>query len=361
MNKKICIIGNNNFGRPIRDGGRIKIRLYYELLMKEKFDVQLVDLASFTKRFIVVYHQIKTAIKNNDVIVIMAGPKGCRFIIPLVNHLNKRYHRRVIFVPLGIGTIDYLIKNANIKDREKILSGDNSFHLIDKRMNKHLTKLDGIYVENNKLLELYKTIYQDINCDILVNFRTDNIVNNKSFSAPFTIIYFSRVKEDKGVLDLINAVQFLLKDNIDIKLDIYGEMQLSENEHKIFHKYLNEHIRYKGVVEQDEAISLIANYSLFVLPTKYYGEGTSGSLIESFFALTPALISGYSQAQCLIEDGKDGLIYEFNNVNDLKQKILYCYNHVELLKNISSQLKDKAKQYTYEYNRLAFIKAVTGE
>ena len=41
--KVINIIGNNNSGNAISDGGRIKIRLYKSLLEEHGFKVNIID------------------------------------------------------------------------------------------------------------------------------------------------------------------------------------------------------------------------------------------------------------------------------------------------------------------------------
>ena len=86
----ITFIANNANNGLVSDGGRIKIRLYKDLLIKEGYKVNIIELDGWKKRVFNIIFQIKKAIKNRDRIVIMAGPKGCRKIIPLLNFLNKK-------------------------------------------------------------------------------------------------------------------------------------------------------------------------------------------------------------------------------------------------------------------------------
>ena len=87
--KRITIIGNNAHGNEVYDGGRLKIRLYATVLKENGYDVNIIDLDGWKFRFLSVLKQIKEATKRGDTILIMAGPKGCRMMIPLVNKRNK--------------------------------------------------------------------------------------------------------------------------------------------------------------------------------------------------------------------------------------------------------------------------------
>ena len=73
INKNICIIGNNNDGDAISDGGRIKIRLFKSLLEENGFNVHIIDLNNWKIRFLKIIKEIKKAINNFERIIIMAG------------------------------------------------------------------------------------------------------------------------------------------------------------------------------------------------------------------------------------------------------------------------------------------------
>ena len=87
--KTISIIGNNASNKDISDGGRLKIRLYSKLLLKCGYQTNIIDLNRWPIHIFSLLIKIKKSIKNNTNILIMAGPKGCRIIIPLVNFLNE--------------------------------------------------------------------------------------------------------------------------------------------------------------------------------------------------------------------------------------------------------------------------------
>ena len=114
MKRKIYIIGNNNNSQNISDGGRIKLRLFAKLL-SENNEVTIIDLSGWKKNILRVVYQIKKSIKEQSTIVIMAGPSGCRILIPIINYFNKKHKSKAVFCALGVGTIDKLIKKNGCK------------------------------------------------------------------------------------------------------------------------------------------------------------------------------------------------------------------------------------------------------
>jgi len=362
VGKKISIIGNNASNKKISDGGRIKIRLYKSLLEKNGVLVQLIELDHWKKHFFKLLFNISTSIKEKQTILIMAGPKGCRVIIPLVNFLNIKRRSRVVFCPLGIGTLDKLLKGKKTDEVNLFLSNKNYFSIKDEKMKKNLNKLDLIIPQNDIIADCYKKYYGINNVKVVNNFR-DVIIEQKEYSPVdcFSIIFASRVCKEKGVLDLINVVSELNKNGYIIKLDIFGEMQLDERDRALFESLLDNEIKYCGLLDQEDSIKQMKKYDLFVLPTKYYGEGTSGSLIESFLSGTPALISSYSQANLLIKDCVNGFIFNINDVNDLRDKLIFIINNKKMLEKVGVSAQHMAEKYTFAFNSKNFFKCILGD
>lgn len=362
VTKKICIIGNNASGAPISDGGRIKIRLYHELLLRNGLESYIIDLDRWRKHLFSTLHRIKKAIKLHETILIMAGPKGSRRIIPIVNFFNRKIKARIVFCPLGIGTLEKVVSHLNENEVIDFLNNVNYYGIKDRKMEKQLKLLDSILPQNEVLSACYKQFYNLDNVSVLNNFR-DVVPTKKEYKADgnLAIIYVSRVCKEKGIFDLINAVNSINSVQKRMTLDIYGDLQLTEEEKRLFFDSLKNGVKYLGVLNSADGISTIKSYDLFVLPTKYSGEGTSGSLIEAFLSGTPALISSYSQSKLLISDCIDGFIYKINSQEDLERKLLYIFDNRESLEKIGLLAQKKSVVYTYEHNRTKFINLIVGE
>lgn len=360
--KRVCIIGNNASGRSISDGGRIKIRLYKDLLLKEGIDAHIIDLDDWSKHIFRTCFQIKKAIKGKETILIMAGPNGSRKLIPLVNALNKKKQCRVVYCPLGIGTIEKAICRLSKEEVNEFISTETFFGVKDDKIGRELRKLDCILAQNEVICNCYKKFYGLSNVVVLNNFRCTGFQKKEySKDGPLSLVFLSRVCEEKGIFDLIDAVKELNGKGQRLRLDIYGDLQFHDAQEKRFRTLLDANIRYLGIAKKESVIETIGKYDLFVLPTKYIGEGTSGALIEAFISGTPALVSSYSQAKTLIEDGHDGFIFKLGNKEDLAKKLLYLSENRSVLESVGVAAQQKAVIYTYDYNRPIFLNGILGD
>lgn len=360
--KKICIIGNNAHGQTITDGGRIKIRLYAKKIVEEGAEVHIVDLDGWKKHILKTVLKIRKEIKICDRIIIMAGPNGCRKIIPIVNFFNRKKYKCIVFCPLGIGTLDVLINKLTPDQTNKFMTCENFFNISDDKMKKHLEKININVLQNEIIRKVYQQFYGLKNCYVLENFRDAEPIANFSQRKGLNLIYLSRVNTSKGIFDLLEVVEEMNKDGLAVYLDIYGEIQLDENEKQCFAHFLDEsHIFYKGKLGNNLVPKTINKYDIFCFPTKYHGEGTPGVLIESFFAGTPCLISSYSQANLFVEDNRDGFIFKINDKKDLKNKLIYIFNNKNILEKMRVEVLKKAARFTYNFNRETFISLFIGE
>lgn len=361
---KITIIGNNGNNSFISDGGRIKIRLYKTLLEKEKKDVNIIELDNWKKNIISIIKQIKKAVKRGDRIIVMAGPKGCRLIIPIVTFFNRKNKCPLIFCALGVGTIDKIIKRSTPERGQQFIEGQFTGFNKDKKMGKRLSSFEHVVLQNDTLKRCYEKYYGLKNVEILENFR-DVIIPQKVFnnSPELKMVFLSRVKTNKGILDLISCIKELNNLTCDnkLKLDIYGENQLENDENQLFYKMLDSNITYKGVINSKESINILNNYDVFCLPTKYHGEGTPGALIEAMIAGAVPLISSYSQSKDLITHAYNGFVFEINNMSSLKKEILYLFNNLNIIKQVSINTQNSARKYTYSNNRESFLKLIAGD
>lgn len=369
---KIVIIGNKTApnGLPIADGGRIRTALYYKKLQEEGFDVSFVELQGWKKRIFSLVFQIKKAIKDNDVVLLMSGPRSSRYLVKLCAIFNKKKHARIVFSMLGIGPIQQKIKKLEPNQVNEFIKNNKSFGIKDSNMGKYLSKLNLILAQNEIIASWYKKFYNIENVEILDNFREipsrekykdKSDVYNETY---VKLVYFSRLTEKKGILDLLNVVKSInqAKSKRRLKLDVWGEMQLTENEQEKFEEMLDEDIIYKGVLQNDIAITTLSGYDFMVFPTRYHGEGTSGSMIESLLAGTPVLCSSYSQAPLLITEGVDGMIFSINDLDSMRYKLN------EILKLTAEELRSyhknafsSANKYDYKSQRNKFITLITGK
>ena len=207
----ISIIGNNAFNSNISDGGRIKIRLFKNLIENYGYKVNMIDLSNWIFHLPTLLSKIKKSLKNNERIIIMGGPKGCRVVLSLISHLKKESTSKLVFCALGIGTIDKVVKNLSESQIDNFIHCKNFYNKSDNKFKKYLSEAEYVIVENNALKKCYENFYNLNNVCVLPNFRdasvneSDKVIKTDD-SGTLKVLYYSRVCENKGIFDIVNAV-----------------------------------------------------------------------------------------------------------------------------------------------------------
>lgn len=367
----ITIIGNKtdpNRDAPA-DGGRVRVNLYERILSAEGHKIHFIDLEGWKKKIPSLISKVKKAVNNSDVVLIMGGPRGARMLIYLCNFFNKNNKTRIVYSILGVGTIDEKIKNLTPEDAQSFLRGEETYNISDNKMGKALSKLDLVLAQNSVIANIYKNFYKLDNVKVMENFRDFSNRPNLNLFSGFSnnkvrFVYYSRINNSKGIFDILNAFKNLKEKNFykeKWSLDIIGDLQLNDEEKAIFTSSLDNHIKYNGVINNEEVLNVLNKYDFLIFPTKYRGEGTPGAIIESFLAGTPVLSSRYSQATELIDDGHNGLIFELNNVDSLTEKIKYIISlSTKELNEYKKRAYTSGEKFTYSYNRERFLSYITG-
>ena len=359
----ICLIGNSGFISRSTDGQSTKTRLYLKKIQDEGFEVSFIELDHFLRHPISTLLKIKKAIKICDRIVLIAAQRGCKILIPFINHYNKKYKKPFILPLIGTSILHYSIDK--LSDEEKngfLLNGNYSLCKPNKKMSKELSKITYILPETDLLTKVFSEFYQIINVRTLNNFRENAAVLNESKKneGKLKLVFLSRVMREKGIFDLLDVTNSLLNNGAELKLDIYGKLLLSNEDEVIFNKSLNDRVHYKGCVEFEKVINTLTNYDLFIFPTRFVGEGTPGVISESLIAGTPILSSNFPQAKLLMKDGVDSLFFEMGNKEDLEKKLLYLLDNPKILEKMRKECKKSGERFLYEHERKKFLEYVCG-
>jgi glycosyltransferase involved in cell wall biosynthesis len=110
---------------------------------------------------------------------------------------------------------------------------------------------------------------------------------------PYTMVFCGRIVKDKGVEELITALDLLRKDRFDFKLKIIGKASDSYQKHLdnlIVSKELKEHVNFEGFVKfGPDLMKQYAQSDLFVLPT--WHEGFPHSIWEAAANSLPIFVT----------------------------------------------------------------------
>ena len=333
---KIGIIGHFGIGKNLLNGQTIKTKNLTEAL-KDKFgasEVLIVDTHNIKKNGISIFKGIINLFKQCDNIIMLPAHNGLKVFAPFLSNINRVYKRKLHYVVVG-GWLAEDIKNNSI-------------------LSSSLMKFDYIYVETKTM----KTSLEDqgfSNIKIMPNFKKLEILTEKdmaySVNEPYKICTFSRVMKEKGIEDIVKAVEDInSKSNRTLfRLDIYGAVDKNQIEwFEELKTRFPEYICYKGMVPYDGSVQVLKDYYALIFPTKFYTEGIPGTILDAYAAGVPVVASEWESCNDIMFDGFTGLVYDFDSYEALKKSLKYIADNVELWNSLKANCTEEAEEYTAE-------------
>lgn len=322
---KISILGAFGFDRihETTGGQPVKTReLYYGLCEKyDKKNIFYTDTYLYRKKPIKFIFSLLKTLRKSDILIMLPAQNGLKVFSKII-FLLKPKKCKVFYDVIGGWLPDFIL------DHKKII--------------KHLKKMNGIWVEMNSMkIKLEK---EGLNNVVTIpNFKTIHLTSMPyDFSKKeFNFCTFSRVMEEKGIENAMEAVVRLnreFQNNYKIHLDIYGPVDV--NYQNRFNELLNQKeisdlVSYKGIVNPNDSVEILKKYYALLFPTFYSGEGFAGTLLDALFSGIPVIASDWKYNCDIILDGKNGLIYQVKNIDDLVAKmrlLIQNPNQWEILK-----------------------------
>ena len=187
------------------------------------------------------------------------------------------------------------------------------------------------------------------NIHVLNNFAQDFLYNHteeKSFRE-LKICYLSNLMEEKGILQLLDALIILEEKKISYSAKIAGN--IDENLKEIIRNKISslKNTQYLGVVKGIEKRELLNWSTIFVLPTFYKMEGQPISILEALATSNVIISTKHAGIPDIIKHKKNGFLMETNKVNELVELFTYLDENRCKIKQIS------------EYNKTYFINNFT--
>jgi len=138
---------------------------------------------------------------------------------------------------------------------------------------------------------------------------------HKTSSREQAYCYIGRISKEKGVNQLLKIASTL-----PYKLYVAGDGPLKES---LERKYANENIVFLGKINSEEVNILLRSVRFSVTPSIWY-ENNPLCVIESLCMGTPVLSANIGGLPELVNN-KNGLLFNPNNPEDLKEKIIFFF------------------------------------
>ncbi len=283
--------------------------------------------------FKVLFGCIKAS-KNCKCVIIMPAQNGLKVFAPLFVLLKKLFKNRLYYSVIGGWLPEWV---NNYKGYLKIIS-----------------QFDEIFVETQTMKDKLSEIGLN-NVSVVVNFKLLTPVKadelRAEYSEPYRLCTFSRVTEQKGILDAARVVAALNQDlgRTVYTLDIYGSLDPAFAE--TFEKEMSllpDSICYKGCANSSESVQILSQYFAQLFPTKFITEGFPGSIIDSYFAATPDIASHWNSCCDIVEHMYNGIVFDFADFNALKDILQKISDNPQLIIDMKKNCLVSADVYKPE-------------
>ncbi|MCX6300341.1 MAG: glycosyltransferase [Bacteroidetes bacterium] len=150
------------------------------------------------------------------------------------------------------------------------------------------------------------------------------------------LIFIGRIVNFKGLHLLLKAIAEL--DDYKIELDIYGQSNNDQYEIDCKNSCVNNNlVSFKGPILHARVVETIMQYDLLCLCSTF-SEMSPLVIQEAFQASIPVLASNVKGNSEQIQHNINGLLFNFNDTNSLKQQLLRCINEPNLLGNLKKNI-----------------------
>ena len=151
--------------------------------------------------------------------------------------------------------------------------------------------------------------------------------------------YMGQIKEHKGVDLLVDAVMELHDSGENISLDLWG----NETESPLYTKALqtrsanHEQIHWNGLYTGSKMWDILAGLDVVVVPSRWH-ENSPNVILEAFKMGVPVVATNLGGMAELVEHEKYGLVFNMNDVDDLRRQLLRLMHEHGLIDHLRANI-----------------------
>jgi glycosyltransferase involved in cell wall biosynthesis len=188
----------------------------------------------------------------------------------------------------------------------------------------------------------------------------DNLFNIIDQSQEKRIFYMGVISRRKNLLNLIKSLVFVKNEINDIKLIIAGKISdqtyFSEIMNYVIEHNLSKNVKYIGKISEKEKYIQFSKMQFLVLPSLQ--ETAPMVISETFAAGKPAIASNICGIPYMLDEERNGLLIDPNNVKEIADKIIYLIKNPDVCKSMGNHCKQFAikhhslKNVVRRYNQM---------
>ena len=302
-------------------------RMFYSLEAKRKMKLLIKDEKPDLVYIIQMYNKISPSIVD----------AACEMKVPLVHRISDFMYMcpNALFYNDSIGVCEECLKGnrwACVKYRcvlnSPVYSGIKMAAKWLHDVMKVHKRIDAFVVPSEftyEKLHEYGIPYEKLNH--IPTFFNLKEKNPQVTYKPF-MLYVGRLEKQKGLMTLVKAFKA-----IPYKLRIIGFSNDGYEEELKSYVGNSKNIEFLGRMDFDQIIPYLKSCLCTVVPSEWY-DNFPNSLIESYAFKKAVVATDFGSLQYMIKDNETGLKFKYGDVEDLRSKIVYLFNHKEEAQNM---------------------------
>jgi glycosyltransferase involved in cell wall biosynthesis len=267
------------------------------------------------------------------------------FIIPLILRKLRIIKSKVIFVSHGLVPIEKCNQMYNYPPRYFIYQSiclKWSDHIIAVSNYLKSSIINEYNIEESKI----SVVHNGVEDKFLTEGKTNSNVS------PSYILFAGTITKIKGLDYLLSGLQKI--DNFGLIMIGEKTKYLEELENDYTDLFKSKKVKYLGKADTQTLISIYSNASFLVLLSRY--DSYAMVVLEAMAAGKPVVISENVGSKEIIENGKEGFIVPFGDIDSLVNVLTYLLNNENEVKKMGQLAKQKALKYRWSNQAKEYLK-----
>ena len=318
------------FQIPFYDLNKFDIHIGYLVgdgsLLKDEQKIKVIDFSHNGKFNYLSIFNIRRYIKKNNIQILHQHLIQSNILGKLILFTYSKAK--------SISTRHYAYSNKDSrlinKIEKKIISFDDKIICISNYVKDYLKKTG---IPDHKLEVIYNGI------DLSIYEKLTRISENF-----FTVGTVGRLDTQKGIDTLLYSFKKVLSKKESIKLEVIGEGPLKTEYISLSEELgISQNVTFLGKLDPEEVREQMRKWDLFVLASRWEAFGMV--LIEAAAMGLPIIATNVEAIPEIIDDGKNGLLINPDNPQELYEKIMLFVleeiNHDEMIRNSKANVSKK--------------------
>ena len=314
----------------VHEGG-----VFYEQMKESGLDTECLHLEN--KDIVKLYRHVrKFAYENRIDTIIIHHPAPLMWLSMLL-YLEVSHNAKVLVYVHN--TYDEITKYSKTRKKvyDELLKKCDGIITISEFVKK--TVINHTDISEEKV----KVIYNGVKCLNLTNAYKGSLNN------PIKIIYVGRLIEKKGVQILLKAIA-LLKDRTRYAVQIIGDGPYRVELEKMSKDLqITQYVKFYG--NQRNVTEWLTQADIFIHPA-IWQEGFGITIVEALSCGKICIASNRGAIPEIIEDGKNGFLFDAENPDALAKKIRYVCNTMSDEQRLSIQQNAIAHAQNFSIEKL---------